>query len=204
VASDHWVRHALSRPFADEPGGRMLYSTGNSHLLSAILSQATGRSTHTLARAWLGAPLDIDIPPWQRDPQGIYLGGNNMALSARDLFRFGELYRNGGAYRGQRIIDESWVRASWSPRTRSPFSGDEYGYGWFITRICGQAVYYARGFGGQFIHVAPSLAMTVVITSDSTTHTRIDNYRGALTSLLRDELVPAALKADGRSCNAAL
>jgi CubicO group peptidase (beta-lactamase class C family) len=204
VASDHWVRHALSRPFADEPGGRMLYSTGNSHLLSAILSQATGRSTHTLARAWLGAPLDIDIPPWQRDPQGIYLGGNNMALSARDLFRFGELYRNGGAYRGQRIIDESWVRASWSPRTRSPFSGDEYGYGWFITRICGQAVYYARGFGGQFVHIAPSLAMTVVITSDSTTHTRIDNYRGALTSLLRDELVPAALKADGRSCNAAL
>ena len=46
--------------------------------------------------------------------------------------------------------------------------------------------------------------MTVVITSDSTTHTRIDNYRGALTALLRDELVPAALKADGQPCNAAL
>ena len=59
----------------------MLYSTGNTHLLSAILTRAAGRSTHALARDWLGAPLGIAIRPWQRDPQGIYVGGNNMVLS---------------------------------------------------------------------------------------------------------------------------
>ena len=127
-----------------------------------------------------------------------------MALSARDLLRFGELYRNGGVHRGQRVIAESWVRESWTARTRSPFSGDAYGYGWFITNVCGHPVYYARGFGGQFVHVAPSLAMTVVITSDSSTPTRVDNYRGALNALLREDLVPAALKADGKACNAEL
>jgi CubicO group peptidase (beta-lactamase class C family) len=35
VASNNWVSHVLTRPFVDEPGGRMLYSSGSSHLLSA-------------------------------------------------------------------------------------------------------------------------------------------------------------------------
>ena len=52
VASDHWVRFILSRPFVDEPGGRMLYSTGSYHLLlSAVLSLAAGRSLLDLARS---------------------------------------------------------------------------------------------------------------------------------------------------------
>lgn len=56
----------------------MLYSTGNTHLLSAILTDASGRSTWQLARDWLGGPLGIDIAQWLRDPQGVYLGGNEM------------------------------------------------------------------------------------------------------------------------------
>ena len=95
VSSPNWVRHVLSRPFVDQPGGRMLYSTGSYHLLSAVLTRAAGRSTLELARAWLGEPLGIDIPPWTRDPQGFYLGGNNMLLAPRALLRFGEAYRLG-------------------------------------------------------------------------------------------------------------
>lgn len=200
VASADWVRHALSRPFVGEPGGRMLYSTGNTHLLSAILTRSTGRDTLDLARDWLGAPLGISIPAWQRDPQGIYLGGNNMLLSPRALLRFGELFRNGGVHRGRHILPESWIRDSWTARTRSPFSGDEYGLGWFIANVCSHPVYYARGFGGQFVHIVPALGLTVVITSNATINTRVGGYRGALAALLRDDLIPAALKADGKTC----
>lgn len=200
VQSRDWVRHVLSRGFADEPGGRMLYSTGNTHVLSAILTRATGRTTLDLARDWLGKPLGISVPAWQRDPQGIYLGGNNMLLSPRALLRFGELYRDGGVYRGQRILAESWVADSWRPRTRSPFSGDEYGLGWFITEICGETVAYARGFGGQFVYISRSLGLTVVITSDPTKNTRVDGYRADLRTLLYDDIVPAVIKADGKTC----
>ena len=59
---------------------------------------------------------------------------------------------------------------------------------------------YARGFGGQFVHVIPSLAMTVVITSDTAERTRVGGYRAALTGLLAEDLIPAALRADGNSC----
>ncbi|HEX5795506.1 MAG TPA: serine hydrolase, partial [Geminicoccaceae bacterium] len=132
VNSDDWLRYALSRPFVDEPGGRMLYSTGSYHLLSAVLTRAAGRSTLALAREWLGDPLEIGIPPWTRDPQGFYLGGNNMMLSPRALLRFGEMYRQGGLWQGRRVLPESWIEASWTPRVRSPFTGHGYGYGWFL------------------------------------------------------------------------
>lgn len=196
VQSPDWVAHALSRPFVDAPGGGMLYSTGSSHLLSAILTRASGRSTLELARDWLGAPLGIAFPPWDRDPQGVYLGGNNMALSPRELLRFGELYRQGGARNGQRILSEAWVETSWTPRTRSVFSGDGYGYGWFLRDVGGgRMAAYARGFGGQYVIVVPSLAMTVVITSNTKTRLRVDGYGNALWSLIEDGLVPAALAA---------
>ncbi|HSH45670.1 MAG TPA: serine hydrolase, partial [Longimicrobiales bacterium] len=88
VSSGDWVADALNRPMVAEPGGRMLYSTGNTHLLSAILTRVTGRSTLAYARAVLGEPLGIRIPAWLADPQGIYFGGNDMRLSPRAMLRF--------------------------------------------------------------------------------------------------------------------
>lgn len=192
IASDDWVRDALARPFVDEPGGRMLYSTGSYHLLGAALSAAAGESLLALARAWLGAPLGIEIPPWTRDPQGRYLGGNNMALSPYALFRLGELYRRGGLWDGERVLSRGWVEASWRPRTRSPFSGDAYGYGWFVSRARGRPLYYARGYGGQMIYVVPELALTVVVTSDPSRPARSAGYAGDLKALVAELIVPAA------------
>ncbi|MDH3239886.1 MAG: beta-lactamase family protein [Alphaproteobacteria bacterium] len=196
VQSRNWVRFVLARPLVEEPGTAMQYSTGNSHLLSAVLTRAAGRSTLELARAWLAAPLGFALQPWQTDPQGIYLGGNNMRLSPRALLRIGEMYRNGGRHRGRQVISRAWVRASWVPRAVSPYSGDGYGYGWFITAACGHPVFYARGFGGQFIYVVPTLELTIVLTSTTTTRTRIGGYRTALKSLVGSGIIAAARRAD--------
>jgi len=176
VASDNWVRDALTRPFVAEPGGRMLYSTGNSHLLSAALTEASGRSTLALMRDWLGEPLDIAIPPWTRDPQGIYFGGNEMGLTPRALLRVGELYRQGGEYAGERVLPAEWIERSWQPRTRSYLNQDDYGYGWFITTLAGVPVYYGWGYGGQLLFVVPERAMTLVMTADPTPPSNGSDY----------------------------
>lgn len=191
VSSDNWVRYALSRPFVEEPGGAMLYSTGSTHLLSAMLTRASGRSTLELARDWLGEPLDIAIPAWTRDPQGIYLGGNNMAMSPRALVRFGELYRMNGVVNGRRVLPADWIERSWTPRTTSPWSGEEYGYGWFISEAGGYPVRYAWGYGGQMVYVVPGLNLTVVMTS-ATDVERGSNHIQALHRLLSERIVPAA------------
>jgi CubicO group peptidase (beta-lactamase class C family) len=166
VASPDWVSHVLSRPMIDRPGGRMIYSTGDTHLVSAALTEASGRSTHALAQDWLGRPLNVRIPSWLTDPQGVYFGGNEMHLSPRALARFGELYRLGGRLNGQQVVSEDWIRRSWTANGRSPWTGDDYGFGWFITDIAGHVVYYGRGFGGQALFVIPEADLTVVVTSD--------------------------------------
>ncbi|MCQ4257159.1 serine hydrolase domain-containing protein [Stutzerimonas stutzeri] len=168
VASRNWVRAALARPFEADPGTAMIYSTGSSHLLSAILTRRTGKSTLQLARQWL-APLDgFAISAWTRDPQGIYLGGNEMAMTPRSLLAFGELYRRAGlTASGERLLSQDWIEASWTPRTRSRYTGHDYGYGWFITELSGEAVRYGWGYGGQMVYVVPSLKMTVVMTSNT-------------------------------------
>ena len=64
VNSPDWVRAALDQPMVDEPGGRMLYSTGSTHLVSAILTRATGKSTWAYANEKLAGPLGFRIRPW--------------------------------------------------------------------------------------------------------------------------------------------
>lgn len=192
VQSRDWVRFALTRRFIAEPGARMLYSTGSYHLLGVALTQASGQSLLELARDWLGAPLEIDFPPWTRDPQGFYLGGNNMLLSPLALLRFGELYRQGGLWQGRRVLGADWVEASWQPRTYSPFSRHDYGYGWFLARVSGHRIAYARGYGGQMLYLVPDLGLTVVVTSDPTRPARSRGYVGDLNALLAEDIIPAA------------
>ena len=191
VASRNWVSYAVSQPFVDEPGGNMLYSTGSSHLLSAILTDASGRSTRVLAREWFGDSLGMEIGGWDRDPQGIYLGGNNMAISPRALLRFGEMMRNGGTAQGQQVVPESYIDASWQPRTHSPFTGHDYGYGWFLTEAHGHPIRYAWGYGGQLLYIVPSLSLTVVMTSDPAQPSGRNGYAQQLHALLAERIIPA-------------
>ncbi|MGR8925883.1 serine hydrolase domain-containing protein [Rhizobium leguminosarum] len=187
VSSRNWVRFALSQPFINQPGGEMLYSTASTHLLSAILTKVGGQSTLALAHEWLGPVEGFRIRAWERDPQGIYLGGNQMAMSARSLLAFGELYRNGGKTAdGRQIVPADWISQSWQQRTNSRFSGDEYGYGWFTRQIGGEEVHFAWGYGGQMLYIVPSLDLTVVMTSEESGPSARNGYRDLLHDLLAD------------------
>jgi CubicO group peptidase (beta-lactamase class C family) len=194
TSSKNWVEYILTAPLQAEPGGPMVYSTGNTHLLSALLTQASRTSTYEFAREHLAKPLGIKLLPWARDPQGIYFGGNQMRLSARALLQFGELYRNRGKRGDRQIIPADWIDQSLQPRARSIFSGQLYGYGWFLSSIGDHPLFYAWGYGGQFIFVLPDLEMTVVATSTAS-GPRDFEHLGALYDLLGSELVPAAERA---------
>ena len=190
VSSRDWVGYALAQPFVADPGARMLYSTGSFHVLGAALARASGESLLALARGWLGEPLGIEIPAWTRDPQGFYLGGNEMALSPMAMLAFGEMYRRGGRTADDvTVLSRGWVESSFVPRTRSPFSGLDYGYGWFLGRRGGRRVALARGYGGQLIALVPELALTVVVTSDPTRPARSEGYFGELMALIGEAVV---------------
>jgi len=190
VQSRNWIAYILSRPMIAEPGEQFLYSTGNYHVLGAILARRSERTLLALAREWLGDPLGIDVAPWIRDPQGYFMGGNNMALAPIDLVRIGQTVLAGGVWRGRTVIPPAWIETSWRPRTRSPFSGDEYGFGWFLTDAGGEPIVYARGYGGQMLFIAPEKGVVAAITSDPTRPARSRGYAGELKQLFAEDILP--------------
>ena len=192
VTSTNWVGHVLSRPLIDEPGGRMIYSTGNSHLLSAILTKATKMSTFEFARRYLAEPLAFAIRPWIRDPQGIYLGGNDMQLSPRAMLKYGELYLKRGRMQESQIVSAEWIGESLKPRTKSSWSGRDYGYGWWIDTLGGQKTYYAWGHGGQFIFTVPGLKLVIVTTAVPTPDDGRREHQRAIYDLVERHVIPAA------------
>lgn len=191
VSSRDWVRAALDRPMVDAPGGRMLYSTGSTHLLSAILTRATGTSTWAYANEKLGDALGGPIRRWQRDPQGIYFGGNDMQLTPRQMLRLGEMYLDGGSVDGRQVVPRAWVRESVRPRTSSPWNGHAYGLGWWSRDSGGRRVWFAWGYGGQYVFVVPDLDLVAVFTSQADAPRGSDHLR-ALHALVDEYLVPGA------------
>jgi CubicO group peptidase (beta-lactamase class C family) len=191
VSSRNWVRYALDRPMVSKPGTSMEYSTGTSHILSAILTKASGRSTHQFATDVVAKPLGIALARWPRDPQGIYFGGNEMLMTPRQMIAFGELYLNHGRARGQQVVPEDWVDASCTSRTRSVWDPDrEYGYGWWIQEFAGHRACFAWGFGGQYIMVLRDLGLVVAVASSTATSDERHGYRRQLFDLLETHVLP--------------
>ena len=120
-------------------------------------------------------------------------------MSPRDLLTFGELYLREGRRQGSAVLPRDWVEVSWMPRARSPWSGDDYGYGWFITELAGERVYYGRGYGGQLLHVVPDLGIVVVMTSRPTPPSAGGSYVRALHDLVAEYVIAGARATDARA-----
>jgi CubicO group peptidase (beta-lactamase class C family) len=196
VLSDDWVRFALDQPVLSPPGTRMHYSTGNTHLLSDILTRAAGESTFRFAATNLAEPLGFKLAEWPQDPNGVYFGGNNMELTPRQMLAFGRLYLNGGRANGEQVIPASWVEASLTPRVTS--SRDEerqYGLGWWIKDMAGLPTAFAWGYGGQFILLVKDLDLVVVTTSDSLPGDTRRRHIRSLYDLLEHQIVATARRA---------
>lgn len=191
VRSRNWVRYVLAQPLIDEPGTRVEYSTGTSHLLSAILTRATKMSTWQFAQQELAKPLGFTLAKWPQDPQGIYFGGNDMLMTPRQMIAFGELYENGGRHGDRQIVPKQWVDRADDGVGRSRWGSDrEYGYGFWIRDFAGHKSYYAWGYGGQFIFIIPDLDLVVVTTSRSDVSTERRDHLGAVYDLVETQIVP--------------
>jgi CubicO group peptidase (beta-lactamase class C family) len=190
VRSGNWVRHALRQPMVSEPGGSMEYSTGSSHLLSAILTKATGTSTWQFAQDALTTPIGFRLARWPQDPQGIYFGGNEMLLAPKQMIAIGELYLNRGRANGRQVVPASWVDTSCVPRTTSAWDSDrQYGYGWWIQEFRHGTACFAWGYGGQYIFVFRNLNLVVAATSSTTASEERRGHRRRLLALIEDHVL---------------
>jgi CubicO group peptidase (beta-lactamase class C family) len=199
VKSRNWVQYVLSRPIVSERGTTMEYSTGSTHLLSAILTKVSKTDTHQFAQEVIAKPLGLTLPRWPRDPQGIYFGGNEMLMTPRQMVTFGELYLRRGIANGRQIVPAAWVDTSCVPRGQSRFNPDQrYGYGWWTRQFAGHDSCFAWGFGGQYIFVFRDLDLVVVTTSTPDVSDERRDHRRQIFDLLEKSVIPHIEKPESK------
>jgi CubicO group peptidase (beta-lactamase class C family) len=151
-----------NRPLVGPPGTTFRYDSGSSDLLGAVLARVTGMTAAEYARRRVFGPLGIRGVRWPGSH-----GGSGIVLRPRELLAFGQLYLDGGTWKGKRIVPASWVRASTSVQIDVPPAQgvtNGYGYDWWVeTR--GERFFAAHGYLGQVLAVFPHLDEVVLVTS---------------------------------------
>ena len=129
--SKDWAAFALALPMRADPGSQFAYCSCNNHLLSSLVTAATGESLLQLAQKNLFQPIGIEDVIWPPDPNGLTHGWGDLHLHPRDMARFGLLYLHQGKWGDVQVLPETWVRES-SSESVTVRPGVGYGYSWWI------------------------------------------------------------------------
>ncbi|AJA46934.1 beta-lactamase class C-like protein [Clostridium pasteurianum DSM 525 = ATCC 6013] len=177
-SSSDWAKYALDLLGGKDECGTFKYSTAGAHLLSVILTKATGKTAREFANEYLFEPIGMKQLPnyemttetymnfikgkyvcgWVSDPKGNSTGGWGVTLSAVDMARFGQLYLNYGNWNGKQIISREWIEESLRDNS------NHYGYLWWLFKE-DEFAYCAMGDGGNVICCLPERNMVVAIAS---------------------------------------
>lgn len=172
-----WMKYSLE--ILGEGGriGSFKYSSAGAHILSAILTKSTGMSAREFGNIHLFEHLNIEKIPehpmifdlehvfgegvcgWVSDPAHYTAGGWGLALTLREMTKFGLLYQNHGSWNKKQIISEEWVERS------TKDYGNDYGYLWWTGKDKETSIFMALGAGGNAIYVHPEKRMTIAIAS---------------------------------------
>jgi CubicO group peptidase (beta-lactamase class C family) len=173
--TDDWIKFYLDQPLAATPGEAFSYATSGVVALGSVVTRASGLRIPAFADRYLFGPLGITAYRWpitnSRGSQGLAMTGGGLNLRPRDMAKLGQLYLNGGVWKGERLISQAWIRTSTKKHATSDLYGEDFGYLW---RMIDRTVerrnvrsFEAWGNGGQFIMLFPSLDLVAVFTGEN-------------------------------------
>ena len=198
VGHDDVVKFATSSELIPEgPGYKFNYSTGTPFITMGVLKKIYGNEYSNLPWNKLFNPLGIKSAHFERDHQGVFLGGSSAFATPRDMARIGYMYLHNGEWNGKTILSEDWIS-----KTKSVSPG-YLSEGTVIKDITTEGVYggsiwlnvaakkglgrpyphspedmlFARGHYGQMIIVLPSQNMVITRTGrDKEYNSRVDAF----------------------------
>lgn len=158
------------------PGEHFYYNNWDFNTSAMILEQETGVELFEMFTKRLAEPLGFqDYRPidgfHEYDRAASKYPAHAFRMSTRDMARFGQLYLQKGVWKGRRMLDEDWIKASTAPV--SPSNWHAYGYMWWVMEEGSVAqypeldAYMASGTGGQKILVCEDTQMVMVHRGDT-------------------------------------
>jgi CubicO group peptidase (beta-lactamase class C family) len=154
------VEFMAKLPRAHEPGTAWNYSTGETHLVGALVHAAVGRpvSVYLSEKIWSKLGMDQDATWWVESPDGLEVGGSGFSATLRDYARFGQFVLSKGVINGESVVPDGWFEQAGSPKELSGKTVN-YGYMWWpFAAPAGtpnEGAFTARGIFGQYVYVNP-------------------------------------------------
>ncbi len=197
--NDDRIGYLFKKPIATPVGSQFLYNSAMPVLQSAIIKKATGEKADIYAKKYLFDPLNITDFYWRMNADG-YVSIAPLYLRPRDMAKLGQVFLDGGKWKGKQIISANWVTTASSTiiNNTSTFSGSGpgtgYGYNWWTEKlyINNNTIlinsFVAEGYGGQYIFVVPSLRAVVVFTGGN-----YGIYQSAPFGLMQNVILPAMM-----------
>ena len=178
VAED-MAKFSADQPLLNTPGTHFNYSTGDSMLLSQVITQASGGTlsdVYSTLHTDLLRKISINNTVVQADTVGNLVFGMQGLMGTRDMARLGLLLQQNGEWQGEPIVSAEWMNVMKTPVTLPNDLGYTYGAGiWLNQSINGRKLFpslpedtlIAFGLRGQFVVASPSLELVVVRTGST-------------------------------------
>lgn len=161
-----------SAALAHRHGEHFNYNSNESRSLMAMVAYKSGMEDYEFAEKYLFNKLGIKDYLWPYNDSGLLPGGKDLFLSARDMWKVGQLLLDKGVYEGQQIISQEWIDKMLTPVKKDvpaedilPVDRLDYGYYMWHTTYKDVDVNYAYGRGGQCIFLVPQYDICVVTSA---------------------------------------
>ncbi len=164
------MRYMASLPRAHAPGTVWNYSTGETHVVGALVHAATGKwlADYLSERIWSRIGTEADAEWWLEAPGSLEVAGSGLCATLRDYARFGRFILEGSVIDGEPVLPEGWTAEA----TRSrQIAGQrlDYGYMWWAVPArdgsLDDGAFSARGIFGQYIYLNPARRIQIVVLS---------------------------------------
>jgi len=193
--TENWVKFALDLPITrNKPGEKWSYFTAGVVVAGDILDKKVPEGLQNYAEKKLFQPLGIIHYKWQLTPQQKPSLAGGLRMRALDFAKFGQLYKNNGLWNGQKLIDRSWIKKSFSNYFMNDKDFEGYGYLFWrkVYKVGNQnfEAYQSSGNGGNKIIIFTEIPVVMVITAKAYNktyaHSQVDK-------IVQDYVLPAIM-----------
>lgn len=157
-------------PRVAEPGTLWNYSTGETHVVGALVKAATGKwlADYLSEKVWSRAGMEADASWWLESPGGLEVAGSGVSAILRDYVRFALFMLEGAVVDGRSILPGGWMAEASLPREAGgqPLN---YGYMWWPVPSAdgsfADGAFSARGIFGQYLYINPAKDLIIGVLS---------------------------------------
>ena len=160
---DMTVSYVRKLPREAPAGSKWVYKTSETNLVGVLVMAATKKplADYLSEKIWRPYGMERDAE-WMLDDIGHEQGGCCLAMTLRDLGRFGQFVLDGARVDNASVVTDTWLAEATRAHVSTGGAGSGYGYQWWARQ---DGAFEGRGIYGQTLHIDPKRRLVIAINS---------------------------------------